>query len=276
MRFLIQHDTLYRYSAPVSYAPHVLRLTPRTERVRLLSRVLTVTPRPGEIVDFDDSYGNLLTRLIFHAPPADELRIQSRLELETFVVPGAGGEVPPSLPWPSSAPDGLDPYRFDPGSEGAVWEFARSVAADAMQSPLEFLGALNRTLYDMMDRHIRHEGAAQLPATTLAIRRGACRDITVLFLAACRSQGIPGRFVSGYQAQTQTKDGQRYLHAWPEAFVPGQGWVGWDPTHGTKVTDGYVALCAAPGQAATMPIEGGYYGDAQTSTLDWALTITTD
>jgi transglutaminase-like putative cysteine protease len=110
----------------------------------------------------------------------------------------------------------------------------------------------------------------------LATWRGACRDLTVLFLAVSRSLGLPGRFCSGYQAAADTPDGQRYLHAWPEVFLPGVGWRGWDPTHGVPAGEGHVALCAAPDQAGTMPVVGGYYfGDSITATLDFEVRITT-
>jgi transglutaminase-like putative cysteine protease len=99
--------------------------------------------------------------------------------------------------------------------------------------------------------------------------------VTALFMAACRSLGIAARFVSGYQAEADTPDGRRHLHAWPEAFLPGVGWRGFDPTHGLAVTDGHVALCAAPDQAATMPIEGGFYGDGVASTLEYDVQIAT-
>ena len=89
--------------------------------------------------------------------------------------------------------------------------------------------------------------------------------------------GIVGRFVSGYQAQADTPDGQRHLHAWAEVFLPGGGWRGWDATHGLRVDQGHVALCAAPSQAATMPIEGGFsfQGPTVNSTLDHSVRITT-
>jgi len=139
-----------------------------------------------------------------------------------------------------------------------------------------FLDHLCGTLYGRTDRQIRHTGDAQSAAETLATRRGACRDLTVLFLAAVRTLGFAGRFCSGYQAAAQTPDGQRYLHAWPEVFLPGIGWRGWDPTHGVVVGEGHVALCAAPEQAATMPVAGGYYfGDSITATLDFEVRIAT-
>jgi transglutaminase-like putative cysteine protease len=99
--------------------------------------------------------------------------------------------------------------------------------------------------------------------------------VTILFLAACRSQGLPARFVSGYQAEADTPDGRRHLHAWPEAFVPGFGWRGYDPTHGLKVAGSHVALSAAPSQGETMPVEGGFFGDGVSSTLDYEIEIAT-
>jgi transglutaminase-like putative cysteine protease len=277
VRFHIQHDTLYRYSAPVVFAPHVLRLNPRPEGVRIASRVLTVTPQPASSLDFDDTFGNRLTRVTFSNGASSALRVQSQMDLETFAPPEGGGDAGlPALPWPLAAGDGLDAYRYDEVADPSVRAFAQTIAMGAGHAPLAFLNGLNEALYKMMDRQVRHEGDAQLPGFTLATRRGACRDITVLFLAACRSQGVPGRFVSGYQVRAQSPDGQRYLHAWAETFVPGRGWSGWDPTHGVKATEGHVVLCAAPDQANTMPIEGGFYGNAHTSTLDWSLHIATD
>src|SRR6516225_8438153 len=98
-------------------------------------------------------------------------------------------------------------------------------------------------------------------------------DLTVLFISACRSLGIAARFVSGYQAHAESQDGRRHLHAWPEVFLPGRGWRGFDATHGTVVNDGHVALCAAPEQSATMPIEGGFFGDGITAALDYHVQI---
>ncbi len=124
------------------------------------------------------------------------------------------------------------------------------------------LERLNWTLFTRTDRHIRAAGAAQAPTHTLATGRGACRDLTVLFMAACPSLGIAARFVSGYQAHAETPNGRRHLRAWAEVFLPGSGWEGFDPMHGFRVTDGHVALCAAPDQAATMPVEGGIMATA--------------
>ena len=138
---------------------------------------------------------------------------------------------------------------------------------------MPFLEHLSQTLFSRFERRIRVEGVAQAPARTLAARSGACRDPTVLFMATCRRLRIATRFVCGYQARADTSDGQRHLHAWPEVFVPGLGWRGYDPTHGVPVTDGHVALSAAADQADTMPVEGSFFGSDVTSTLEYRVQI---
>jgi transglutaminase-like putative cysteine protease len=156
-----------------------------------------------------------------------------------------------------------------------VQAFAAGLAAQRDGAALPFLEYLNDTLYTQTDRKIREEGAAQPAAHTLAVGRGACRDLAVLFIAACRSLGIPARFMSGYQAHTEHADGRRYLHAWPEAYLPGVGWRGFDPTHNVMVSEEHVPICAGPAQAHTMPVEGGYYGDGITWTLAYEVEIAT-
>jgi transglutaminase-like putative cysteine protease len=277
MRFGVRHDTHYRYDVPVVLAPHVLRLTPRPGEHRLVNRALVIWPQPLEVRDEIDAFGNLVARVSFPNLSVSELRIDSRFELETFAPPVSAGGLPP-LPWGAPPDAALAAFRAGPadGDPGVV-AFARAMAFEAGHEPVAFLEHLCRTMYARADRQIRPTGNAQTAAQTLGSWRGACRDLTVLFLAAARSLGIPGRFCSGYQAAAETPDGRRYLHAWPEVLLPGIGWRGWDPTHGMPVGEGHVALCAAPDQEGTMPVAGGFYfnGGTVTSTLDFEVRITT-
>ena len=276
MRFAVRHETLYRYSVPVVLAPHLLRLTPRAEH-QSLTRSLVVRPEPVELREENDSYGNRVARVTFSAQATDELRIESRFELATSP-PQPVSEVSEPLPWTRLAASELGVYRpGDASVDPVVVAFARTVAEEVGQQPLAFLDHLCRTIHARADKQIRTSGDAQAASDTLASWRGACRDYTVLFLEAARSLGMPARFCSGYQSAADTPDGRRYLHAWPEVFVPGAGWRGWDPTHGVAVGEGHVALCAAPDQAETMPVVGGFSfeGSSITSTLDFDLRITT-
>jgi len=276
-RWAIRHETTYRYDTAVVFAPHVLRLSPRSEGVRTLARYLHITPVPLEVNDFSDAFGNTCTRVTFGADASNELKIESRVEVQ-ILARGPGHALAPSalppLPWAVPNFDSLASFRQIDGS-AEVAALGQKLAFEVGGAPLLFFERLCEILYSTIDRQIRGEGAAQTPAQTLALGRGACRDLTVLYLAVCRSLGVAARFVSGYQGQEASPDGKRHLHAWPEVFVPELGWLGWDPTHGVPVGPGHVALSVAPDQAATMPVDGGFYfnGPTVTSTLGYSITF---
>jgi len=272
MRFSVRHETHYRYTAPVRFAPHLLRLTPRAGDGVLHRHDLTVGPLPARREDGPDRFGNRVTRLEFEGA-ADRLRIESRFVFETVAPPPLRVMDLPSLPWSIEAAGDGSAWLGEGDVDPPVAAFAAEIAAASGGGVAVFLDRLCLTLYERTDRHIRPDGAARTPAETLVLGRGACRDLTVLFMAAARSLGIPARFVSGYQARAETPDGRRHLHAWPEVFLPGSGWHGYDPTHGVAVHDGHLALCAGPDQAATMPIEGGFFGDGVGSTLSYTVEI---
>jgi transglutaminase-like putative cysteine protease len=274
VQFRIQHESLYRYDVPVALGVHRVRLTPRPGPVQVGKRRLVVEPQPVAWYEEQDAYENPITRLEFSGT-TERLSIVSEVELTTLLPPDLPSWLDP-LPY---APPSVDPQAVYRGAtfHPEVRRFADALVLEGRRDPVAFLDHLTRTLFSRIDRHIRPVGEARAAHETLALGSGACRDLTVLFLEVCRSQGLAARFVSGYQAQAQTPDGQRHLHAWAEVFLPGAGWRGWDATHGVRVTDGHVALCAAPHQAATMPIEGGFFfqGSTVNSTLDHSVRIST-
>jgi transglutaminase-like putative cysteine protease len=272
--FRVLHESLYRYDVPVQLGAHTLRLTPRAGAGRMLSRQAMVEPMPIERAEASDAFDNLVTRVVFSGS-TQSLRVESRFELDTWMPP-ALAPLAERLPLARPHDASLDVY-LGAGTHPSVEQFARGIALDVHGEPVAFLDRLTHTLHERMSRHVRPSGNAREAHETLAIGSGACRDLTVLFLAACRCQGLASRFVSGYQAQAQTPDGQHHLHAWAEVFLPGAGFRGWDPMHGVRVGDGHVPLCVAPEQGATMPIEGGFFfqGATVNSTLDHSVRIST-
>jgi transglutaminase-like putative cysteine protease len=272
MRFTVRHETTYRYSVPVQLTRHVVRLTPRPESGRVLWRTLNAQPEPSARSEHLDQFGNLVTELGFSGS-THALHIDSQFEFETFV---PAPLTPPwaALPWWGDPQDGLGLYRSSALADPTVQRFAQELASRVGHAPLAFLDELTHTLLTRTDQRERLAGDAHSAAATLASGQGACRDLAVLFIAVCRCLGMAARFTSGYLAPLGY-DMQRQLHAWPEVFLPGLGWRGWDPSQGQRVLDAYVPLCAAPHQAATMPVEGGYYfsGSLVNTTLDFKLRI---
>ncbi|HUO53749.1 MAG TPA: transglutaminase family protein [Rhodoblastus sp.] len=273
MLFRVRHETHYSYSTPVALAPQILRLSPRPDGIAIRTQSLWIEPGPVWRDDLVDSFGNPFTQVSFAGTTRDFM-VVSAFEVETFARFAPAGFLSP-LPWGPAA-DEFSIYR-DGAIHPDVAAFAAEIAGRQSGSALAFLDDLTGTLFTRTDRRIRIDGYAQPPEETLYRAQGACRDLSLLFIAASRSQGFAARFVSGYQAEADTPDGQRHLHAWPEVFLPGTGWRGYDPTHGVPVLDGHVALCAAPDQMATMPIEGGFTfeGTEVTSTLSYNVRIAT-
>ncbi|MDD8021482.1 MAG: transglutaminase family protein [Paracoccaceae bacterium] len=281
MRFSVRHLMQYEYSAPVELGAHRLRLTPRADAGMVQSHMVRVTPEPVARRDLTDAFGNPLIALDFTGETS-RFCVESRFSLDTRPPAPPPADLPP-LPWGATPAQAI--YLHGPVPDATVQAFADGLAAEAGGDALVFLNLLNRQLFTRTDRQIRLEGDAQDPRETLASARGACRDLAVLFIAAARSQGIPARFVSGYQAHAESVDGQRHLHAWAEVWLgqdgvgregAGQGWYGYDPTHGLAVGEGHVALCAAPDQAGTMPLEGGFWGLNIRTLLRYTVEIETD
>jgi len=280
MLFDIQHVTAYQYDKPVRLAPHLLRLSPRTDgNQRLLDFSCTITPRPVLQSNILDPEGNLVMRLWFDCSTT-ALRIVSSSRTETllenpygYIMDGDATRLPMSY---QPADARMLAACRDPGTLAPeVAALATDIAGQAKLNTLDFLVTLNRHLYSEFAREIRHRGAPQNPELTLARRAGACRDLAVLFIALCRSQGIAARFVSGYQAHAEVPRERRYLHAWVEVYIPGGGWCGYDPSHGTAVADGHVAVAASCHASGVMPVSGSFYGNGVSSAMEFELSIRT-
>jgi transglutaminase-like putative cysteine protease len=236
---------------------------------------LTIDPLPAGRSELLDHEGNLITETWFEGSTTI-FSVTSRFALETtrqnvfdwLAPPHTGTLYPPAL---QSA---LAPYLRITDCDPTVAAFADHVFRHSIDFPLGMLNNLNQTLYEMMTRELRLEGHPQSPSETLARRRGACRDRAVLFVEICRRHGIAARFVSGYQRFGYYCP-RRYMHAWAEVYVPGGGWRGFDPTHGLAVSNEHVPVAAAADACGATPIEGVFFGDAQ-SRMETQIDIQVD
>ena len=114
--------------------------------------------------------------------------------------------------------------------------------------------------------------AAMSPSETLASKRGARRDLAVLFMYASRSLEIASRFVSGY-IHEPGRIGTSELHAWAEVYLPGGGWRGYDPSRGIAVSDQHIPVATGPEPQWAAATEGFFIGNASDSTIDYEVTV---
>ncbi|MCP5424931.1 MAG: transglutaminase family protein [Gammaproteobacteria bacterium] len=279
MLFTVTHETLYTYSQPVVLGPHIIRLCPRHDGAqRTLNYELRIEPKPLLRSECLDAEGNSVTHAWFDGSTTT-FQVISSFSVETcrdnpfdyFLERGCEHL---SSVYRDDVKPRLSYYRSAQILDDRIRTFSNDLAAEAEGQPLAFLAALNHWLHENIVHEIRDEGAPQNSTETLTRRKGACRDLSVLFMAACQTQGLAVRFVSGYRKGDGRRP-KRYLHAWPEVFISGGGWRGYDPTQGAAVADEHVALAAALHPVGTMPIEGSFGGAGATSTMDFDLRIET-
>lgn len=276
----IFHTTRYQFSQPVFLEPHFIRLQPRTDGgQQLVEFQLDIDPLPVGTSSSLDAAGNVMTQAWFE-DMHEELSITTRsttLMLREnpfdFLIPRSGAMLPLSY---GAEAEGLRPYLFrgwqqdDQGDQIAVFASRMRDAARGELSPL--LSSLNRTIFERFDKIRRYDGDPWEPMRTWREKRGACRDLAVLFIDVCRSLGVAARFVSGYLDVADAIDDVE-LHAWAEAYIPGAGWRGYDPARGLAVTQNHVAVAAAATSAGAAPIVGTFRGTGATSTLSTAIRV---
>ena len=277
MLFHIKHTTRYSYSQMVFCEPFTVRLRPREDAVQHLVRYkFVVDPLPAGTTEYLDVEGNAATQCWFNKPTCS-LTITANSVVETrrtnafdFLLENDVAELPVKYKPETCA--ALGAYRVPAQTSGAVMELAEEIQSGVHRQTVPFLCNLTQWIRDRMEIVIRRTGDPLPPETTLAQRQGSCRDLTVLFIEACRSMGLASRFVSGYQAHPDD-DGPQDLHAWAEVYLPGAGWRGFDPTQGLAVADGHVAVASGLTPLAAAPTAGTYRGTGVTSSMDVQVVI---
>jgi transglutaminase-like putative cysteine protease len=263
MRISVVHSTVYRYDCAVCLEPHMIRLRPREDaNQRLLQYAIQVQPAPaGQSASLDQD-GSVALETWFDTP-TEQLSLQTSFQVETL------RENPFDFVLTSETYD--EPLRTALAPYLAADECpeVRDFAPDA-QHPLDFLSLLNARIFRDFQQVVRDSGPPNSALVTLRERTGSCRDLTVLFCAACRARGLAARFVSGYEQAAAFEQGN--MHAWAEVYLPGGGWRGYDPSRGLAVSSGHVALAAAADPRLAAPVVGTYRGAAR-STMDFTISM---
>lgn len=275
----IEHSLRYRYLKPVYLEPYILRLTPMSDAAQQLGAfVCEIEPKPqhqSRCVDLDGTVTNCLHFSGLH----DALNISARASVETlrvnpydFLLHDAAFTRLP-VAYPGELQMALAPYLKRTEHAADIDALARALILDSRDGTLDFLAGLTGRIHHQCRNEYRESGAARSPSETLARARGTCRDVTVLWMDACRSAGLAARFVSGYKLSDGDDDSEHHLHAWGEVYLPGGGWRGFDPSNGLAVADRHVALAASAIPALASPGEGTFLGEAK-GELETMVSIT--
>lgn len=277
MKIKVHYRADYHYESVVSFSPHTFRLFPRVDRFVKVLGVRFRTNRDADPQFRRDLFDNEIA-FCFYPEKGQDLKSSLTLELELrtknpfhFLL----------------APHALDfPFQYKPREAEALAPFLKTQTASADASlpfwkpekkPLvSALVELNSAVHKNIQYERREEGEAREPAETLALGSGACRDYSVVMAETLRANGIATRLASGYLCEfgRKNKRAEGALHAWIEAYLPGAGWVGFDPTNGTLCNQNHITAAVGLVPEDISPVTGSYYNKERVaSTMEATLRL---
>ena len=275
-RLTVSHKTAYRYTRPVAFGVHRLMYRPRDSHdLRLLDATISIKPH-AELRYMHDVFGNSVAIAEFESE-ADRLEITSHVILDrypltvpTFPIEDFARVIPFSYPV-SEVPDlGRTIERHYPDPKRLVTEWTRQFlsTSNGATETETFLRTLTRCIHEDFTYKERYEPGVQSPTDTLEFGSGSCRDYALLMMEAVRSVGLAARFVSGYlydpaiDGLESEVTGAGSTHAWVQVYLPGAGWLEFDPTNGCAGGQNLVPVAVAREPDQAMPVSGTFDGDA--------------
>jgi len=270
----IRHRTRYEYRGPVELGEHRLMTRPRDSHdLRLLDTALVIDPPASGVRWIHDVFGNSIAIVSFETS-AQRLTFTSDFRAEHFPAAAQQIAVEPyasSFPFSYSALDAEDlgrtKERHYPDPQHRIDDWARTLLQAVPEGrTLEALSAMAATIKGSFRYEARDAAGVQTPLETLERGSGSCRDFALFMMEAARSLGLAARFVSGYLYDEgrvgagEDLVGGGATHAWVQIYLPGAGWVEYDPTNalvgGRNLIR--VAVTRDPSQAA--PVVGSFKG----------------
>ncbi len=282
------HTTRYRHTFSTTVAWQALHLEPRNEPAqRRESFELEIAPAPADLAARTDVFGN---RQHFFSlrEPHTELVITSRslVQREEPVLPMPG--LTPTL----SAARRQVADLIAAGTEYSLEQYlhaspqvplvsgARELAAglDADDpTVLAWLTALGARFATQFTFDAKATTIATPLTDVLRLKRGVCQDFAHLFISCIRQHGLPAAYVSGYLLTTPPPGKPRLRgadasHAWVSVYVPGTGWIDYDPTNACYVAAGHIVAARGRDYADVSPVKGLFTGGGQ-HTLTTGVTV---
>jgi transglutaminase-like putative cysteine protease len=264
MNLQVKYRAEYRYEGKVSLSPHVVRLFPRDALQASVRSFRFATNPHGSSHWRHDLFDNVVAQCFY---PREEDHLVFELDAEIAVEernPFGFLLDSRALQWPVEY-DAREREFLAPLMRAAQTELPAALRPISGSETIGALVGMNQWIHSNIAYERRDQGDPHLPAETLRLRRGACRDTAVLLAAALRAQGLAARLVSGYLWESVSDPADRKaegaLHAWTEVFLPGAGWVGMDPSNGVLADHHYLATAAGITPDDIAPVKGLYFGD---------------
>ena len=275
VQYEIVHTTIYHYQQPVSFGEHRVMFRPRDSHdLRVLATDLEVSPE-SIVRMIQDPHSNSVA-LVQPLESATELKIVCSFSIEHAHTNNLELPLAPSaevFPFAYSVEERFDleqylrPHHDDPGGHLTAWA-RQFIRTDGLTGTRDLLVKMNQFIRDNFGYAARDEQGTQTPQETLKLSTGSCRDFALLMMEAVRRLGIATRFVSGYLydpaldgGEADNTVGAGATHAWLQAYLPGAGWVAFDPTNNLLGGNQLIRVGVARDPSQAAPIAGSWYGE---------------
>ncbi|UOM33971.1 transglutaminase family protein [Acuticoccus sp. I52.16.1] len=266
MRLSICHETDYRYDEAPNSVIELLRLTPASTANQTVRSWRIDVSGDAALRRSEDAFGNLVHTFSVLSP-GENLTITATGTVDTEPTNGVVTGTPERLPvgvylrnTPLTEPD------------DAIRDLAAAARAKSGGAPLDRAHAINTMVFESMTYETGRTTAATTASAALESGLGVCQDLTHILIAAARVDGLPARYVSGYQYVEGRPRAMHESHAWAEIHLPDLGWVSFDPTVGMCGTDHYVRLAVGLDTMSASPLRGAIYGGLG-EVLDVTVTV---
>ena len=268
MQIKIVHETEYSFTKEVFLEPHYFRFKPKSMPfLDLVSYDLTLSIVPSGISEQLDAEGNLVYFCWFdamhksiHIKSEVVLKIKPFEPFNFLVHPANCNQIP--FEYPKQLLPMLSLYLDSIKIRGSLLDYARGILKTVESNTISFLSQLTIQIHQDFVLEIREMGVPFHPDKTFEGKTGSCRDLSWMQIQLLRNLGLAARFVSGYY-YVDVEDPQYELHGWVEVFVPGAGWIGFDPSNGIATANMHIPVCSSVHYENTMPVSGSVRGDAQ-------------
>ena len=278
MRYRVTHTTEFIYEARVGLCYNEARLLPRDlPQQKVLTAGLQIEPMPHDYYERFDYFGNQ-TAYFSIQQPHDQLLVTASSEIDTSATILV--EEAAHLSWEMAreqvlnlgSAEATDALQFVLDSPTVVVnDLILNYALPSFAPGRSLVDAV----HDLMQR-IFHEFKYDPEFSTIATplkevlehRSGVCQDFAHLAIGCLRSMGLAARYVSGY-IETEPPPGEERLvgadasHAWFSVFLPGFGWLDFDPTNNQLPGDRYITVAWGRDFADVTPLKGVAFGSGE-------------
>jgi transglutaminase-like putative cysteine protease len=270
MNYTVSHKTSYTYLEPVSLCHNIVKLLPRSANGQIsTNESIKISPEPDRIDVYEDFFGNRVfyfsiekehRQLIVNVTTAIEKAVMGEEKINSAIT---AEEVRQVLNEPGPENNDIRQYVFE--TPMTAWNAEiEAYAHKSFLSGRPVVEAAKELMYRIYTDFEFKPGITTIATPLVKVmqqRKGVCQDFAHFAIACARSAGLPARYVSGYIETIPPPGAEKLVgadasHAWFSLYVPGAGWIDFDPTNNMMPAAQHITIGWGRDYADIAPFKG--------------------